>query len=556
MHTCGNSRRWLNLALSLLLAWSGLASSCNERSTFPMDLASLPETSVSTTDLVVFADTKADLVSELSPRDVSDSTTTTQDYSPAAGQFGWPCLDNSECFSGWCVENRDGHVCTTLCNEECPKGYACAQVAGSTPDALFICLPLYPNLCRPCIHNSDCAGNQAQTDDRCIIIEEDGAFCGGQCGPELPCPDGYQCQQTPDIEGKEFQQCVPTTNTCECTQKFVNEKAQGLCWKSNDNGACMGWRRCTTAGLTKCNALEPSSESCDGVDNNCDGATDEEIEPQLCQVQNQYGTCEGMQACTLDGPSCDAVVPTPDVCDGKDNNCDGETDQGYPDTDEDAVADCIDDDDDGDGTLDEADNCPLVANAQQLDADQDGYGDERDANDDDDNYLDKYDNCPAEPNDQTDTDGDGQGDTCDLDDDNDGIPDLDDNCHLTWNPDQLDTDLNKKGDACEADMDGDGVLDNDDNCKLTPNPSQVNSDDDGYGNKCDWDDDNDGDLDETDCEPLSAAVFHGAEEKCNLVDDNCDGETDEENATGCKKYLYDGDGDGFGLLPPKCLCST
>jgi hypothetical protein len=40
--------------------------------------------------------------------------------------------------------------------------------------------------------------------------------------------------------------------------------------------------------------------------------------------------------------------------------------------------------------------------------------------------------------------------------------------------------------------------------------------------------DGDGDPDESDCAPDDRAIFHGAEERCNALDDDCDGETDEE----------------------------
>ena len=53
------------------------------------------------------------------------------------------------------------------------------------------------------------------------------------------------------------------------------------------------------------------------------------------------------------------------TCDGFDNDCDGEIDEGFTDTDNDGIADCVDLDDDNDCVLDNEDNCPKVSNASQ-----------------------------------------------------------------------------------------------------------------------------------------------------------------------------------------------
>ena len=85
------------------------------------------------------------------------------------------------------------------------------------------------------------------------------------------------------------------------------------------------------------------------------------------------------------------------------------------DNDLDGMPDNCDNDDDNDGVLDINDNCPLIANSNQLDTDGDGLGDICDNDDDNDGVLDGYDNCRLTYNpDQNDRDNDGLGDVCDL----------------------------------------------------------------------------------------------------------------------------------------------
>lgn len=79
--------------------------------------------------------------------------------------------------------------------------------------------------------------------------------------------------------------------------------------------------------------------------------------------------------------------------------------------------------------------------------DDDGNGN---VDTDNDTVLDSNDNCPSIANeDQLDTDSDGLGDACDDDDDNDGISDMNDNCPLSANPLQEDADNDGIGDACD-----------------------------------------------------------------------------------------------------------
>jgi hypothetical protein len=67
-------------------------------------------------------------------------------------------------------------------------------------------------------------------------------------------------------------------------------------------------------------------------------------------------------------------------------------------------------------------------------------------------------------------------------------------------------------------------------------------DDDDTGGAVDVDSDGDGSLDADDCAPMDAAVYPGAEEVCDLVDNDCNGEIDEGVTV---TFYADSDGDGF-----------
>jgi len=73
----------------------------------------------------------------------------------------------------------------------------------------------------------------------------------------------------------------------------------------------------------------PSDEVCDDQDNDCDGRVDESLSME-CTVG--VGACQqsGQQTCVDGRTLCDAAPldPSEDTCDGQDNDCDGMTDEG------------------------------------------------------------------------------------------------------------------------------------------------------------------------------------------------------------------------------------
>ncbi len=81
---------------------------------------------------------------------------------------------------------------------------------------------------------------------------------------------------------------------------------------------------------------ETPEESCDGQDNDCDGETDDPLDlleagttGVACGMDE--GECEaGVIVCAEGVPACSAPVgPQPEACNGRDDDCDGETDEQY-----------------------------------------------------------------------------------------------------------------------------------------------------------------------------------------------------------------------------------
>ena len=98
-------------------------------------------------------------------------------------------------------------------------------------------------------------------------------------------------------------------------------------------GCAGGLQLCHGGNWGQCS---PPPEACDGVDNNCDGQIDEAF-PSLGQPCSAGGDCvgEGTFVCKADGSGVTCEISggpagSPEVCDGQDNDCDGEIDEDFP----------------------------------------------------------------------------------------------------------------------------------------------------------------------------------------------------------------------------------
>ncbi len=239
-----------------------------------------------------------------------------------------------------------------------------------------------------------------------------------------------------------------------------------------------------------------------------------------------------------------------------DQDCDGSVVEAFADLDADAIPDCVDDDDDGDGVaegLDCDDSNPAILpgamdGCDTIDSDCDG------------DLVDE----------STDQDGDGDPDCIDPDDDDDGSLDgndcddtdasifpgaaescdsIDSDCDGMWVDGDPDWDGDEIPDCVDPDDDDDGSLDaadcDDNSASIRPGAEETcddidsdcdasfvdeftDTDGDGEPDCVDNDDDNDGSVDGDDCDDNSAAIRPGANETCDGVDSDCDGSIADE----------------------------
>ncbi len=294
-------------------------------------------------------------------------------------------------------------------------------------------------------------------------------------------------------------------------------------------------------------AIHPGAEeACDGVDNDCDGLVDDADETVSGQSTwhqdldgDGYGNaemsqvaCEAPSGFVADNTDCDDLsalfhpgAEESDCTDERDLNCDGSV--GYADADGDGFAACEECDDavasnnpvaleicdgadnDCDGELDESD--AVDVGTWYADTDADGYGD------------------AASPTEACDMPSGHVADDTDCDDTS---PDV--------HPDAVEV-------CDTVDNDCDGWVDDTDPDVTGTTTFFVDADGDGHGGsslQVDACEAPGGYVTSSDdCNDLDAATFPGAAETCDLADNDCDGATDE--GVGSTWYA-DSDGDGYG----------
>lgn len=184
--------------------------------------------------------------------------------------------------------------------------------ADASLDLEQICTPKYRD------SDGDGYGNPKETSSKCNLPD-------WYVENNLDCDDNYK-KINPDA--KEL--CNNIDDNCD--GKIDNDVQTEQCKNSNEYGTCYGKKSCSE-GEWSCDALVPIKEICDSLDNNCNDQIDESF-PNLgksCSVG--VGSCNssGIYVCSADKETtvCNVTPkqPTEEKCNGLDDNCDGLTDE-------------------------------------------------------------------------------------------------------------------------------------------------------------------------------------------------------------------------------------
>jgi hypothetical protein len=262
-----------------------------------------------------------------------------------------------------------------------------------------------------------------------------------------------------------------------------------------------GWAACEECDDSDKSINPDGTEICDGADNDCDGDIDED---DAIDAGTWYGDGDG------DGYG-DAATTTlaceaPSGYVANDTDCDDADADQFPGADE----YCNAEDDDCDGTVDEDD--AIDASTWYADTDGDFFGDASSTT-----------AACLKPTGYV-------ADDTDCDDSD-----------VTVNPDAIE--------ECDTvDNDCDGTVDEDD--AIDADTWYRDADSDGFGNldnttiSCDQPT---GYLaDSTDCNDANNSINPDADEECDSVDNDCDGDTDEDDAIDADTWYRDADTDGYG----------
>jgi hypothetical protein len=251
-----------------------------------------------------------------------------------AGRCKNACESNSDCDQNsaqrHCVQRR----CTKTCADhgDCDRTEKCTKV-----DSKQYCLPICTkdtdcranqicekNECvtEQCTENSDCGDDERCENRRCIKkpTEPKSSDGGSEVVPEKECRGSIDCKINEACKGGR---CVETQCTGNPPHNSCSKQADGTQVCSDKCGSKYACEH--GQWVLKGTKVNATTEICDNKDNDCDGKVDNGIKAKECSTKCGKGT----QTCTNGvWGGCTAPTAKPEVCDGKDNDCDGEVDEG------------------------------------------------------------------------------------------------------------------------------------------------------------------------------------------------------------------------------------
>jgi hypothetical protein len=125
--------------------------------------------------------------------------------------------------------------------------------------------------------------------------------------------------------------CDGLDNDCDGATDEGDPGGGGACLTGEIGVCAAGIRHCQSGALQCVRQTAPSAEVCNAVDDDCDGPVDEGTSGGACST-GLPGLCAAGTAMCIGGvPSCQQNAPaSAETCNGIDDDCDGTTDEGNP----------------------------------------------------------------------------------------------------------------------------------------------------------------------------------------------------------------------------------